>query len=230
VGAVLAVFENLSLRGLIGRAYRIPTFTDLYYNDAANKGNSNLKPESAWSYEAGADLTGNNLRLSATYFHRDSYDTIDWIRYSTQSAWQASNIGTVDTNGAELYLGADLKSLLKGPILERASLVYNAVDSYAKHDYFSKYQLDYLKQQISAALEFGLFGFKNSWVLNYKKRIGDSGYITVDTRISGTIFKKGKRGLKVFLLITNIFDAAYSEQSNIEMPGRWIKAGGRFEF
>ena len=44
VSAGWKALEWLTARGVVGRAYRIPTFTDLYYNDAANRGNSSLRP------------------------------------------------------------------------------------------------------------------------------------------------------------------------------------------
>ncbi len=94
----------LTLRGLIGRAYRIPTFTDLYYNDVANIGNPDLKSESSWSYEAGFDYRIDILDCSATFFHRDSSDTIDWTRLNSRLPWRVSNIGSIDTNGLELSL------------------------------------------------------------------------------------------------------------------------------
>ncbi len=57
------------LRGSVSRAFRLPSYTDLYYSDPSNLGNANLKPEKATSYEAGIDFhSGNRWRLS-----------LDWI-------------------------------------------------------------------------------------------------------------------------------------------------------
>ncbi|MGD0832656.1 MAG: TonB-dependent receptor, partial [Terracidiphilus sp.] len=49
------VIDNLKLRASGGYGFRLPTYTDLYYSDPATIGNPNLRPESAWSGEAGAD-------------------------------------------------------------------------------------------------------------------------------------------------------------------------------
>lgn len=46
---------GLRLRGSVSRAFRLPTYTDLYYSDPANLGNPLLKPESAWSFEGGPE-------------------------------------------------------------------------------------------------------------------------------------------------------------------------------
>ena len=228
--ASYGVFKGLKLRGALGRSYRIPTFTDLYYNDAANIGNTGLKPESSWTYEAGADYGIDPLALSATYFHRDSYDTIDWTRTSSGNPWRVSNIGSVDTNGVELSLELLPRKIEKSLPVEKIFVNYTTLDSYAKHDYLSKYALDYLKHQICAGAELEAFGFKNSWILNFKKRVGESAYLVVDTKISKDIVHKDKLAFSAYFEASNLFDISYSEQSGVTMPGRWLKYGGRIEF
>ena len=229
-GASLRIAEGLSIRGLIGRAYRIPTFTDLYYNDAANVGHPGLKPESSWSYETGLDCGSGPVSCSATVFHRNSYSTIDWIRYSRAGRWQASNIGSSEANGLELSLAVTVADICPAMPVKRIFAESTTIDIYAKHDYFSKYALDYLKQHITGGLECELFGFRNYWVLNYEKRVGDPGYVVTDMKLSKSIIRKGKLGFEAFLEISNLFGTKYSEQSDIPMPGRWIKSGARFEF
>jgi iron complex outermembrane receptor protein len=230
INAVYELFKGLNLRGLVGRSYRILTFTDLYYNDSANSGNTSLKPESSWTYEAGADYKPGPFFLSLTYFHRDSYDTIDWTRPNAASKWQASNIGSVATNGAEAAIGILPKKFLRHSPIEKIFIEYTALDSYRKHDYLSKYALDYLKQQLSTGIEYELLGFKNSWVINFKKRVGQAPYIVADMKLSKDIIRKGKLNFTAFFEATNLFDADYSEQSDIPMPGRWLKAGAHLEF
>lgn len=223
VNARYFIFDALSARASVGRSYRIPTFTDLYYADAANQGNENLKSESSWTYEAGLDYKFRALNCSMGYFNRQSTDTIDWTRMNSTEKWQASNIGSIKTNGVEASL--ELK-LDKG----KAFANYTGLDLFDKHDYQSKYALDYLRQQIASGVEYDLFGFVNSWVLNWKKRIGGANYVTVDAKISKEVVKKKNLTLEAFLEITNLFDKSYSEQSNIQMPGRWIKSGARIQF
>ncbi|MFA6079077.1 MAG: TonB-dependent receptor [Candidatus Omnitrophota bacterium] len=230
ISASYPLSKGFTIRSMAGRSYRIPTFTDLYYIDRGNIGNSSLGPESAWSYEAGLDYRNDSLHLSSTFFHRDSENTIDWTRLSARDPWRASNTGGSETNGFELSFNIEPAKLLNIPGPDRVFLGYTVLDTYAKHDYLSKYALDYLKQHISGGCEFTTMGFKNRIVLNYKKRIGDSGSIIVDGGISRKIFRKGSSSFEVFCDITNIFDTPYSEQSDIPMPGRWIRSGGRIEF
>lgn len=228
--AAYTVFQYYTIRASVGRSYRIPTFTDLYYRDAANIGNPGLRPESSWSYDAGLDYKRGGVDASATFFMRNAYDTIDWTRVNPRNPWQASNIGTVDTAGFECSAAVEPKKILARIPLDRIFFGYTVLDSYRKHDYLSKYALDYLKQQISAGLEYTFLDFKNIWVLNYKKRIGDSGFLVVDTKLSKDVRFKGAVAFEAFLEISNLFDIEYSEQSDIPMPGRWIKAGAKYRF
>jgi iron complex outermembrane receptor protein len=225
------LFDFLSARASLGRSFRVPTFTDLYYRDAANIGNEDLKPENSWTYEAGLDYRSGFVSCSAGYFRRNSDDTIDWTRISISNPWRVSNIGTVVTNGAEASIEITPRKVESSFPIDRFFLSYTALDSYRKHDYLSKYALDYLKQQISAGIDYSLFGFKNSWVLNYKKRVADtSSSVVVDTKLTKGIIKGDKLAFEAFLEITNLFDEDYSEQSGIPMPGRWVKSGVRLEF
>ena len=77
----LRVAKHLKLRASGGYGFRIPTYTDLYYSDPSTLGNPNLKPESAWSSDAGADWAPSaKLTLSATGFYSQQHDTIDYVR------------------------------------------------------------------------------------------------------------------------------------------------------
>lgn len=225
-----AIFDFLDLRASAGRSYRIPTFTDLYYRDAGNIGNENLNPESSWTYEADIDYKSSFINCSLGYFRRDSSDTIDWTRIRTSDPWRASNIGSVKTNGVESSIEILPQKLKKDFPLSKVFISYTGLDEYNKHDYLSKYALDYLKQQITGGIEYTLFGFTNSWVLNYKKRVGQSDSVVVDTKLIKDIIKRKDLTFEAFLEITNLCDADYSEQSGIPMPGRWIKSGVRLQF
>ncbi len=229
-GAGYMLIKNLIVRGNIGRAYRVPTFTDLFYNDAGNIGNANLVPESSWTYEAGADYRWDPASCSTTFFHRDSFDTIDWIRQTAKMPWQATNIGSVSTNGLELSFAVMPKKIAPGSPVEKVFIDYTALDSYRKHDFLSKYALDYLKHQITGGAQFDILGFKNYWVLGYKKRVNQPGFLVVDTKLSKEIFRKNGVRFEAFIEASNLFDTDYSEQSDVPMPGRWIKSGARLEF
>lgn len=226
----IEITKGLNARFAIGRSYRIPTFTDLYYNDAANRGNAGLRPETSWSYEAGLDVSVPAINMGATFFHRDAADIIDWVRQNTVGRWQASNIGSADTNGFELSFDLAPNKIYKDLPVNKFFASYTTLDTYAKHDYLSKYALDYLKQEMICGFEWDILGFRNSWVLNYKKRVGQAGYVVADMKLVKDIVIKSNLIFQGFFEISNLSDARYSEQPGIQMPGRWIKSGARIEF
>ncbi len=96
------VSDKLKLRGGVSRAFRLPTFTDLYYQDPANRGNPNLRPEIAWSYEGGADWRpASAWRVQTTVFHRRDTDGIDYVRTSPTDIWRAINVQRLRFTGVE---------------------------------------------------------------------------------------------------------------------------------
>ncbi len=68
---------TIRLRTAAGRGYRVPAILEKF---DAFLGNPQLKPESAWSYEAGADaaFASKRAKLSATWFYEDFRDMIDF--------------------------------------------------------------------------------------------------------------------------------------------------------
>ena len=93
---------HLKLRAGVSRAFRLPTFTDLYYRDPANQGDPGLRPEQAWNYEAGADLRpGANWRLQGTVFRRRDSNMIDYARSSPIEPWRAMNVTRLKFAGVE---------------------------------------------------------------------------------------------------------------------------------
>jgi iron complex outermembrane receptor protein len=98
----LRLAPRLKLRASGGYGFRIPTYTDLYYSDPATVGDPNLKPESAWSGEGGADWApSDKLLVSATGFYSRQHDTIDYVRTSSAAKWQATNLSGLHFAGVE---------------------------------------------------------------------------------------------------------------------------------
>jgi iron complex outermembrane receptor protein len=97
--------HSLKLHGAAGHGFRIPTYLDLYYTDPTTIGNPNLKPESAWSFEAGVDwFPKDNLAWTTTIFDSRQRNTIDYTRASAGDPWQASNLPGLNFAGVETAL------------------------------------------------------------------------------------------------------------------------------
>ena len=95
----------LKFRASASSAFRVPTYTDLYYEDPANLGNPHLLPEHAWTYDGGFDWTpSSRLRGSLTVFERRERNGIDYYRTSPDAPWQALNIDSLNFSGVESAL------------------------------------------------------------------------------------------------------------------------------
>ena len=224
---VLPVF---TIKGGAARAFRAPTFTDLYYSSVANKGNPDLKPEKAWIYDVGFDYTLPGAVISGAIFLRNTEDVIDWTREGSSTAWQAENIGEFDMYGMEGSLKVEFEKLIKTSPLKTMTVKYGYLEGLDKKGITSKYVLEYLKHNLNINMEYVLpFGITNELVLSFRKRIGKEEYLLLDSTFYKDIeLKKGK--ITLFTKLDNIFNTAYSEQGDIGMPGFGIFAGASAKF
>lgn len=101
---------DLTLRAFFKRAFRMPTFNDLYYTDI---GNASLRPEMATQWNVGAQYqwyaatTGATgitaVKLTADAYHNRITDKIIAVPTgSSQYRWMMMNIGRVRITGIDL--------------------------------------------------------------------------------------------------------------------------------
>jgi outer membrane cobalamin receptor len=109
-GLVASPWEWLRLRANATRAYRTPNFDELYHPDQGYiRGNPDLDPEEAWSFDAGFELALARLgpladaRLAASWFRREIDDSIVWVQINA-STLAPVNTGEATAQGVELAL------------------------------------------------------------------------------------------------------------------------------
>ena len=95
------ISSDFKIYSNIGKTYRIPTYTYLYYSDRTTVGNENLNPESATSTELGLKYNSSNFKFSAALFNRSAKNIIDYVKSSENDLWKAENIGSLTTKGYE---------------------------------------------------------------------------------------------------------------------------------
>ena len=222
------------------RSLRMPTFTDLFYSGPTNVGNPNLKPERAETYETAFRLRNETYSASVGGFYRIGRDLIDWGRIPGETVYTTSNINRVEALGTEAAADLLLSELIPGQTLLRSlSVNYSYVwqDKESDEGYESYYVLDHLRQKLNISLIHGL-GLPNvelNWNMQYRDR---AGYYTKSdgTRVDHTPFwltdlrvswNKGNYGL--YAEASNLFDATYSDLSELRQPGLWLKLGARIE-
>ena len=214
------VSSNFKLYSNIGKTYRIPTYTDLYYSDRTTVGNENLNPESATSTEFGLKYNTSNFKFSTALFNRNAKNIIDYVKQNEDDLWKAVNIGSLSTSGFEVDVSYRFKSSYSLSNDNSISIGYTNIkdDNYVSDINFSKYSLNSLKHHFIS--KFNLNYIKNinhSIIYKYAERSDQSNYSVLDSKIR---YKKG-----VFIYVNNILDEIYSETNLVPMPGRSFLIG-----
>lgn len=207
--------STVRVRSSVGRAFRVPTFTERFYSDPANWARAEVGPESSWSGEGGVDVfLASGWMLQATAFGRADSDVIDWLRPSTLVRWRTYNVRDVDTKGIEL---AARKSFAGGAFLQ-ASYTGLVVDAAAVTQ-LSKYVLDYSPRSLAAAgllpLPGGVRVAPRAEFRRRSRAAGQQDYVLLDARVSRSL----GRGLDLRIEGANLFDVSYQEIGGVLMPG-----------
>jgi len=109
-GLILAPNSFSRIKFSLGRAFRAPTFNDLYF---PLSGNPSLKPEKGIAWEARFESSPlSNLFFSLSIFRRKTDDLIAWCP-DTSGFWHPENINRASLFGGELKFSTQVKDFLK---------------------------------------------------------------------------------------------------------------------
>lgn len=209
--------SRLKLRGAVGRAFRLPSFTDLYYHDPANRGSPDLRPETAWSYEGGIDFRpASALIAEVTVFQRRERDGIDYVRRSPDDLWRATNIQRLRFTGVEAGLA------IRPHRRQRVELRYTALAGAqtALPGLVSRYVFNYPRHSGVASWEAEIAG------MAFRSRLGALERYQRDPYAVWDVYAARSRGrLRPFLQLTNLTATVYEEIPGVAMPGRGIFGG-----
>jgi iron complex outermembrane receptor protein len=212
--------QRFKLRAGASRAFRLPTYTDLYYHDPANIGSPFLRPEKAWSYEGGLDWnSAGRVRGDLTVFHRRERDVIDYVRNNPADIWRATNFQSLQFTGVEASVTTKLSSNqtvdfrytgLKGvhelPVGVQTKYVFN----YPSHTGIISWQGTHR-------------GFMARTRVGALRRVERDPYAIWDLYLARTAGR-----LNPFLQLTNISNTAYQEIPGVVMPGRAVIVGVQY--
>jgi iron complex outermembrane receptor protein len=205
------------LRASVSRAFRVPTYTDLYYEDPANLGNPNLRPERAWSYESGVEWNpASRVRADLTVFQRRLRDGIDYYRASPADPWQALNIDSLNFTGVEsaLHIG-----LGRGQTLDlRYDWLLGMEDTVPIGE--TKYTFNYPTDSAVVAWQGSVKSLALRTRLGVVNRRGQYPYALWDVSAAYT---RGR--LHPFLQLSNLTNTGYQEIQGVPMPGRTAIGG-----
>jgi iron complex outermembrane receptor protein len=210
--------SHLKLRASASHAFRLPTYTDLYYHDPANLGSPNLRPERAWSYDTGLQwIPAARLRADVSVFQRRERDGIDYVRRSVTDIWRATNVDRLQFTGVEAAIDARLSAT------QNVAVHYTAIHGAQAEfvDLTSRYVFNYPSQ--NAVVEWrGSFSHN----LLVRTRIGALNRRGRDPYALWDFYGAwSEHAVRPFVQVTNITATHYQEVAGIVMPGRAIVGG-----
>jgi iron complex outermembrane receptor protein len=212
------ISSALRLRASASRAFRLPTYTDLYYQDPANIGSPDLRPERAWTYEGGVDWNaGGKFRADLTVFHRRERDGIDYVRRSAAEIWRARNFQRLHFTGVETSAAFRVRDR------QRIELQYTGLRGAqsALDGFQSKYAFNYPVHSGLVSWQASLPGELVTRVrVGALQRLQRDPYAVLDVYAA-----RGRGNVRPFVHVTNLTDTAYMEILGVAMPGRGVLAG-----
>ena len=229
LGASAAVSEAVTLKASAGRSYRAPAFNDLYWpNEGWGVGNPDLKPETSWYGEAGAEATSGKITGSFYAFARYTEDLIQWV--------DPDGFGPLpmkpENTAAAAFFGADAQASYEaGPLSVSASyallLSYDLSSGQTLADDVRVANLPVHTIKLEPVFAAGPLkvSLRGHW--------RSERYQTFPPNLD-PVFLLGARldfqaatAVSVYLDGENLLNQAYFESNDYSMPGITLKAGVR---
>jgi len=222
-----ALSRKNKLHGLASRAFRAPTFNDLYWPDEGyQKGNPSLKPETAVNFELGLESKFNEHYVTDLTYYRSNYkELINWAEAA--GVWSPENIGSAAIDGIEfdnkIYLTEKLEFGLGYTFLK------------AKDAKTHKYLIYQPKNKVD--LSFKYKG-PNGFLFDLKGQFTDRRFHDPSNTIFVKRFfifgigasKKFNRGPTCFVSIDNLLNRKYQIRRDYPLPGFSLTGGLKIDF
>ena len=224
--------DNWKIYASWNKAMRLPTFTDLYTNSSAQKGDIALRPERNNTFKGGVRYRTFGFEALASVFYSKGRDMIDWVYETAESKrYQAMNIGKLDNVGMNFEAKWNLSQLLcpdftaseKEPWLMTLGYAYiNQTHKTDKAIHKSLYALEYLRHKLVATVSHPIVKHLSaSWSLRWQQRMnGYHPYAKLDGKVQYQL-----RHCAIFVKADNITCHRYYDLGTVRQPGLWIMAG-----
>ena len=232
------IVKGLDITAFGRRAYRIPTFNELYY---VGYGNPDLRPEDAWMTDLGVDFHRTlsskwsiNAKLDG-FFNLLKDKIVSAPTEADPNIWLPYNIGRVRSVGTDAVAGADYRS---GDWLLSldAKYTWQSATDITPDSYSYGSAVPYIAKHtvvLSGSFSWKGWGVSPVWQMRSGRSDGYGDlpdWNTLDVNI-GKNFALGKAGsIGVKVAVRNIFDCRYEVVSGYPMPGRNLLAGLEYTF
>ncbi|MBC8423109.1 TonB-dependent receptor [bacterium] len=222
--ASLDLGDGVSLRASTGTVFRVPTFTELYYEDPANVGDPTLSPESGWSWDAGAEIRRGPWTVVWEIFARYETDLIDWARPrdATDDPWRVMNIATGEVRGTTLSYRLDTP---RGDAFYLHHTYLEKTRSLPDH-HVAKYDFLAPRHLVATGVTVNCCRFlRLTPQVRLRDRADGGGHGVADLRVS-----LAHNIWRLDVDATNLLDLDYFEIPGVFMPGRLVTATMKYLF
>ena len=218
LSAAVWLSGRFKLRGSASHAFRLPSYTDIYYSSPSTIGNTNLKPETANSYEGGLDAyLKNDVHASVTVFRRRDSNVIDYVLPAGTSVFAAQNLPPLDFTGVET-----------GVIYDPLPTQHIAVSFSALHGQYASPQNLVTEYTFNYPVHYAIVEWRGTIVKNVigrtrigaLNRAGANAYAIWD---ASATYATGH--VRPFLQLTNITSTVYQDIPLVAEPKRGIVGG-----
>lgn len=242
---LIALNKEVSLWTAIGKAYRAPTFSDLYlpethYFGMIFVGNKDLEPETSLNYELGMRYLSEKIHVQATIFTSKEKDSWDFM-LDSDGKYRPHNVTNIDAYGLELSSEYKISNIFSTEI---GYTFTNA--EYGKYKPKPEIEGNYLEDIVRNQ---GWFKIKykderNRIVIGQMRVVGPrytdpentsagrlGGFVVIDLKSQIPLFKwqETTRG-KLIIGVDNILDKHYREVKEYPQPGRVFSVGLSIDF
>jgi len=228
VEAAYSISKNTTLVASTGRTFRVPTYTDLYYESPAELGNPNLIPEKAWSTDVGFKYLNQHWDVQYTLFYRRVQELIDWKR--TENIWKVTNLGeSLEIYGQEASIrwrpldfgGSDIR-------LEQVSSQITLLHPIQNIDENSRYNFNMLNLQWIN--QFSLIVKDNIRLRSALRWMQPNAATqpsaeTVNYFLADMNVAYRWKENEIFVEGVNLLNAEVYGPGGVLLPGRWLRAG-----
>jgi iron complex outermembrane receptor protein len=234
---IYSVDRSTTLKALYGRAFRAPTFYELFYADdgQTQEASPGLRPETISSFELAAERQwSSRLRTSVSLYHFDASDLIRLTTDSVSGLLVFQNLNRVVADGIELEAETSA-----GPVEARASYALQGVRDPDAAD----------SRPVNSPTHLARLGASLPLLRDRLRLSGEARYTSSRHAIAGpdapafavvnltVIGRPFKNGPQLIGSVYNIFNNRYSdpggeelEQHLVVQDGRVIRVGARYQF
>lgn len=237
VGLRYRIMEGLDIAGFVRRAYRVPTFNELYY---VGYGNPDLKPEDAWLAGLGLDIARNLGSLWSLRSKVDGYcyllsDKIVSAPTETDpDIWLPYNVGKVRSAGLDVTAGVAHEGRWSYSLDAKWSF-QSALDMTHGSNTYGQ-QIPFIARHtivVDGRISWRRWSLIPLWQFRAGRTDGTGelpDWNTLDLTFAKSFHIRSAGEFIMKLMSKNLLDARYESVSGYPMPGRSVMFGVEFKF